>query len=96
MRTITICLLVAGLLAVTLGGCGKCEDKAMDTPGAKPSDTPAMDTTAKACVCEAGKKGATVLCPDCDVGYVKGDKTACKTCFASATGGPACETCAKK
>jgi len=96
MRAITICLLVAGLLAVTLGGCGKCEEKATETPSAKPSGTPAMETTAAACVCEAGKKGGTVWCPGCDVGYVKGEKTACKNCFAAAQGGPACETCSEK
>jgi hypothetical protein len=96
MRTITICLLVAGLVAVTLGGCGKSEEKATETPGAGPAGGPEMKmTTDAACICEEGKKGGTVWCPGCDVGYVKGEKTACKNCFAAAQGGPACETCSK-
>ena len=96
MRVIAICLLAVGVCGLLLSGCGK-EEEAPATPPAKVEtpEKPAADTTKEACACEAGKAGGTVWCPECNVGYVKGEKTECKDCVASATEGKGkCEKCA--
>ena len=105
MRTaLTICLLSA--LLVFAAGCGKASEGLGPEGSGAPEVTPPesagggmMDpagagTTEMACICAEGKAGGTIWCPDCDVGYVKGEKTTCKGCFTAKNGGPACESCA--
>ena len=54
----------------------------------------AAETTEKAaCSCKDGKAGGTTWCEACGVGYVKGEKAACKGCYAAKTGGDACSGC---
>lgn len=45
--------------------------------------------------CELGKSGEATWCEACGVGYVDGEKTKCKGCFAAKTGGPECASCKK-
>jgi hypothetical protein len=99
MRLIAICLLVVGVCGLLLTGCAKEEETPGTTPPAKVDmpEKPAADAMKTACVCEQGKEGGTVWCAECNCGYVKGEKTECKDCFASAeTGKGKCEQCAKQ
>ena len=96
MRATVLFLMAVGVVALALGGCSSEEPAAPEgAPGAIPSDLPAEVDTEAACACEEGKAGGTVWCPECNVGYVKGEKTECKDCVASATAGKGkCEKCA--
>ena len=110
MRLIAICLLVVGVCGLMLTGCAKEEEptgvttppamEAPDKPDTAEVEAPDKPDTAEvevACVCEQGKAGGTVWCAECNVGYVKGEKTECKDCVASAqTGKGKCEQCAKQ
>ena len=103
--------LTIGLLSALLLFAAGC-DKASEAPGPEGSGAPEVtpptieggDVTVPAgtgmtdagCVCSVGMAGGTVWCPHCSVGYVKGEKTGCESCFAAKNGGPACEACASK
>lgn len=71
-------------------------EKAACCGGCAGSKAAAETTEKAACSCKDGKAGGSTWCEACGVGYVKGEKAACKGCYAAKTGGDACTSCASE
>ena len=73
-------LLMVGLLAIFTIGCQSADsNRIASASGCQP--------------CKKGLAGGTVWCNQCNAGFVKGNKTTCKSCYLAASGGPKCKQC---
>ena len=48
------------------------------------------------CACREGMAGGTAWCDKCQMGFVNGEKVACKGCYVEKTGGAPCPMCSGK
>jgi hypothetical protein len=62
----------------------KCDGSKCGESCACKEKAAAAKTAAKACVCKAGKAGASVWCEACDKGYVDSKEVCCPSCVKSA------------
>ena len=85
MRNRLAVVLVVGLLGLGLVGCQTSS-----------STAPQAAKAGGCAVCAAGKAGQAVWCDHCGKGFVGGKPTKCKGCVTAASGGPACQACARK
>ena len=84
-------LRIAATLCVTTAALAAC---ACPHQGSAASSADAVHMTT--CSCVEGKAGGTAWCDKCGVGFVHGEKVACKGCYTQKTGGEPCPACTKR
>ncbi len=83
------------IVILALFALAACQQQPAEQAAA-PAEEATVEKAAHDCeACAKGEAGETAWCEGCNMGFVKGEKVACKDCYGAATAELAgwCETC---